>query len=171
MSGRKHYARYFVFLLVFVILGCQRAPSDTTTTNKEVVREFFTALDAQDFDALSDLLIEGFVAHPADGTARVGRDAVFELIRGFYSSFPDYTHVIEEMIAEGDLVAARINYGGTHQGDFKGVAPTGKQVDYNGMFMLKVVDGMVTEAWSIDDNLNLMSQLGMELVPASPRAE
>ncbi len=171
MSGREHYACYFVFLLVFVMVGCQRAPTDVTTANKEVVREFFAALDAQDFNALSDLLIEDFVAHPADGTDRVGRDTVFELIRGFYSSFPDYTHSIEVMIAEGDLVAARINYGGTHQGDFRGVAPTGKPVDYNGMFMLKVVDGIVTEAWSIDDNLSLMSQLGMELVPASPGSQ
>ncbi len=168
MSGRQSHARYLIFLLVFVVVGCQRAASDTTTTNKEVVREFFAALDAQDFDALSDLLVEEFVAHPADGTDRVGRDAVFELIRGFYSSFPDYTHAIDAMIAEGNLVAARINYGGTHRGEFRGVAPTGRQVDYNGMFILRVVDGMVTEAWSIDDNLNLMSQLGMGLVPASP---
>ncbi|MCH8819010.1 MAG: ester cyclase [Acidobacteria bacterium] len=54
-------------------------------------------------------LVEDCVAHPADGTDRIGRDAVFELIRGFYSSFPDYTHGIEEMIAEGDLVAVRVN--------------------------------------------------------------
>ena len=171
MSGRQQYARHFVFLLVLVVVGCQGAPSDTAASNKEVVRQFFAALDAQDFDALSDLLVEEFVAHPADGTDRVGRDAVFELIRGFYSSFPDYTHAIEAMITEGDLVAARVNYGGTHRGDFRGVAPTGRQIDYNGMFMLKVVDGMVTESWSIDDNLNLMSQLGMELVPASPGSQ
>ena len=167
MSGGQNHARYFVFLLVLVVIGCQGAPSDTTATNKEVVREFFDALDAQDFNALSELLVEDFVAHPTNGTDLVGRDAVFELIRGFYSSFPDYTHAIEAIIAEGDLVAARVNYGGTHRGDFRGVAPTGRQVDYKGMFMLKVVDGMVTEAWSLDDDLNLMSQLGMELVPVS----
>ena len=168
MSGQRSHAGHLVSLIALVMVGCQRPPSAITTTNKEVVREFFAALDAQDFDALSDLLVEEFVAHPADGTDRVGRDAVFELIRGFYSSFPDYTHTIEAVIAEGDVVAGRVNYGGTHRGDFRGVAPTGRQVDYNGMFMLKVVDGMVTEAWSIDDNLNLISQLGMELVPASP---
>lgn len=90
---------------------------------------------------------------------------MFELIRGFYSSFPDYTHGIEEMIAEGDLVAVRVNYGETHPGDFQGVAPTGRQVNHAGMFMLTVADGVLTEVWSVDDNLKLMSQLGMELVP------
>jgi predicted ester cyclase len=123
------------------------------------------ALDAQDFTALSDLLVEDCVIHLPDGTDRVGRDAAFQVIRGFYTSVPDYTHGIEEMIAEGDLVAVRVKYGGTHQGEFLGVAPTGRQVDYAGMFFVKVADGVLTEVWFVDDDLNLLSQLGMEVVP------
>ena len=108
MSSRENYAFYFVFILIFVVAGCQRAPSDVTTTNKEVVRQWFSALDAQDYDALTSLMDEQFVvpARIIDGADRaVGRDATFEVIRGYYRSFPDYTHDIEEMIAEGDRVA------------------------------------------------------------------
>ncbi len=165
MSGQRSHAGHWVFLVALIMAGCQRPPSDITTTNKEVVREFFAALDSQDFTALSDLLVDEFVIHLADGTDRVGRDAAFQVIRGFYSSFPDYTHSIEEMIAEGDLVAVRVNYTGTHQGDFQGVAPTGREVNYAGMFFMTVADGVLMEDWFIDDDLYLMSQLGMEVVP------
>ena len=107
MSGQRSHAGHWVFLVALIMAGCQR-PSDITTTNKEVVREFFAALDAQDFTALSDLLVDEFVIHLANGTDRVGRDAAFQVIRGFYRSFPDYTHDIEELIAEGDRVAAKV---------------------------------------------------------------
>ena len=170
MSSRENYARYFAFLLIFVVVGCQRAPSDFTTANKEVVRQWFLALDAQDFDALTNLMDEDFVvpARIIDGADRaVGRNATFELIRGVYRSFPDYTHDIEEMIAEGDRVAVRVVLRGTHLGEYSGVAPTGRQVSYAGTYMVTVIDGVLTEVWSLDDEINLRSQLGMELVPVS----
>ena len=103
MSGQRSHAGHWVFLVALILAGCQRPTSDITTTNKEVVREFFAALDAQDFTASSDLLVDGFVIRLANGTDRVGRDAAFQVIRGFYSSFPDYTHSIEEMINEVTL--------------------------------------------------------------------
>ena len=170
MSSRENYARYFAFLLIFVVVGCQRAPSDFTTANKEVVRQWFLALDAQDFDALTNLMDEDFVvpARIIDGADRaVGRNATFELIRGVYRSFPDYTHDIEDMIAEGDRVAVRVVLRGTQLGEYAGIAPTGRQVSYAGTYMVTVIDGVLTEVWSLDDEINLRSQLGMELVPVS----
>ena len=158
---------HIAFLLAPLLLGCQRPPSDIAATNKEVVREFLAALDRQDFDHLRELLADDFVLHMVKGPNRVGRDAAFEVIRGFYGSFPDYTHVIEEMIAEGNRVAIRLNYRGTHQGDFQGIASTGTQVSYAGAQMITVVDGVITEGWFLDDDLDLMSQLGMEMAPAA----
>jgi predicted ester cyclase len=170
MQGRQKYTCYFAFLLIFVVVGCQRAPADVTTANKEVVRQWFSALDAQDYDALTILMDEQFVvpARIIDGPDRaVGRNATFEVIRGYYRSFPDYTHDIEEMIAEGDRVAVKVVLRGTQLGEYSGVAPTGRQVSYAGTYMVTVIDGVLTEVWSLDDEINLRSQLGMELVPVS----
>ena len=170
MSSRENYAFYFVFLFIFVVVGCERASSDFTTANKEVVRQWFSALDAQDFDALTNLMDEQFVipTRIIDGADRaVGRNATFELIRGFYRSFPDYTHDIEDMIAEGDRVAVRVVLRGTQLGEYAGIAPTGRQVSYAGTYMVTVIDGVLTEVWSLDDEINLRSQLGMEFVPVS----
>ncbi len=170
MQGRKKYACYFAVLLIFVVVGCQPAPSDVTTANKEIVRQWFSALDAQDYDALTILMDEQFVvpARIIDGPDRaVGRKATFEVIRGYYRSFPDYTHDIEEMIAEGDRVAVRVVLRGTQLGEYSGIAPTGRQVSYAGTYMVTVIDGVLTEVWSLDDEINLRSQLGMELVPVT----
>jgi predicted ester cyclase len=152
------------------VVGCQCAPSDFTTTNKEVVRQWFSALDAQDFGALTNLMDEQFVvpARKIEGADRaVGRNETFELIRRVYRSFPDYTHDIEEMIAEGDRVAVKVVLRGTQLGDYSRVPPTGRQVSYAGTYMVTVIDGVLTEVWSLDDEINLLSQLGMELVPIS----
>ncbi len=168
MSGQRSHAGHWVFLVALILAGCQRPPSDITTTNKEVVRQWFAALDAQDFNALTDLMDAQFVvpARIIDGADRaVGRDATFELIRGFYRSFPNYTHDVEEMIAEGDRVAARVVLRGSHLGEYSGIAPTGRQFSYAGTYMMTVVDGVLMEVWSLDDEINLFLQLGMELVP------
>ena len=170
MPDQQRRVGRLIFLLTIAAAGCAPPSSDHTTANKEVVRQWFAALDAQDFNALTNLMDEQFVVPTRiiGGAARsVGRDATFELIRGFYRSFPDYTHDIEEMIAEGDRVASRVVLRGTHLGDYSGVAPTGIQVSYAGTYMAIVIDGVLTEVWSLDDEISLFSQLGMELTPVS----
>ncbi len=168
MSDRLRRVRRLMFVLTIISAGCAAPSSDVTTANKEVARQWFAALDAQDFNVLTDLMDDQFVvpARIIDGADRaVGRDATFEMIRGFYRSFPDYTHDVEEMIAEGDRVAARVVLRGSHLGEYSGIAPTGSQVSYAGTYMMTVVDGVLTEVWSLDDEINLFSQLGMEVVP------
>ena len=159
-----------IILLAIISAGCATPSSDARIVNKEIVRQWFAALDAQDFDALTNLMDERFVvpARIIDGAERaVGRDATFEIIRGFYRSFPDYTHDIEELIAEGDRVAAKVVLRGSHLGEYSGVAPTGVQVRYAGTYMMTINNGVLTEVWSLDDEVNLFKQLGIEFTPAS----
>ncbi len=152
-------------LLVLLLVGCQRPPSDVEANKEEVVRAVLAAIDAQNFGRLSELLADDFVVHFVGYPDRVGRDVAFELIRGTYASFPDYTHVVEEMITEGDRVVVRLTYQGTHQGEREGIAPTGEQVNYAGVQIYTVVDGVARDVWILDDRLALMSQLGMALTP------
>lgn len=167
LTSRHHLVRISPLLALFS-LGCQRPSSDAQATNKELVRQLYAAIDAQDFDRLAELMSDDFVLHYEGIPEPLGRDATFELIREFYAAFPDYTHVVEEMIAEGDRVAVRLTYNATHQGEFEGVAPTGRRVSYAGMQVITVVDGVVKEVWALEDNLSFMSQLGMRLTPAEP---
>ena len=82
----------------------------------------------------------------------------------FRQAFPDSYFTVEDMVAEGDKVATRKTFHGTHQGEFMGIPPTGQQVSTGLIDVVRIVDGKVVEHWSMGDNLGLMQQLGV--IPA-----
>jgi steroid delta-isomerase-like uncharacterized protein len=153
-------------LLALGCVGCQPPSSGIEEANKEVVQAVYDAIDAQDYDRLGELISEDFLGHAVGLPEPLDRAATFELIREWYSAFPDYVHVVETMVAEGDRVAVRLTYNATHQGEFEGIAATGVRISYEGAQILTVADGMIKELWVLEDMLGLMSQLGMTLVPA-----
>ena len=164
MTGRRHVV-HFSLLLLMACLGCQPATSEIEEANKAVVQAVYDAIDAQDYDRLDELIAEDFVGHAVGLGEPFDKNATFELIRTWYAAFPDYVHVVETMVAEGDRVAIRLTYNATHQGEFEGIPATGERISYAGAQICTIADGMVTELWGIEDMLGLMSQLGMQLAP------
>jgi len=75
-------------------------------------------------------------------------------------AFPDIDSTVEDIVAEGDRVAFRYTWRGTHQGEFMGVAPTGKKVSILGITIVRIAGGKIAETWALDDTLGLMQQLG-----------
>jgi len=73
--------------------------------------------------------------------------------------------VIFHVIAQGDKVVIRLTNRGTHKGAFRGIPPTGKEIEYTAIFVGRFVDGKVVETWVEANILGLMTQLGMELKP------
>ncbi len=80
-------------------------------------------------------------------------------------AFPDYAGTNVEQIAEGEEVANRFVFLGTHLGEFEGVAPTGKRVEFVGHSIDRVVEGKIVESWVEVDMLGVMQQLGAEPGP------
>jgi len=164
----------FVGLIALILLAaCGRNGdsvdlSESKEENKVLVQQMFAAIDAQDFDQLRQIFSKDFKLHYVGETEPINRESTFELIRGFYGAFPDYVHVIEEMVAESDQVAVKLTYRATHQAEFEGIPPTGNPISYAGAQVVTIVDGMVTEVWALEDILGLMSQLGMQLTPGKP---
>ena len=68
------------------------------------------------------------------------------------TAFPDVRVTVEDMIAEGDRVAARVTMRGTHLGEFEGIAPTGKRVEVRAMDMYRITDGKIVEHWGHGDD-------------------
>jgi predicted ester cyclase len=83
-----------------------------------------------------------------------------ELVASFRSSFPDARITIEDIVAEGNLVAARLKEEGTHAGEFKGIPPTGRRVTYGSMTFLRFVDGKIADHWGLLDMPTLLHQIG-----------
>jgi len=163
------YCFRFVGLIALIFLAaCSRDVdsinmNEVGEANKATVRAMFAAIDAQDFDQLHQILAEDFELHYVGEAEPIDRETTFDLIRGFYTAFPDYIHVIEEMVAEGDQVAVKLNYRATHQAEFEGIPPTGNPISYAGAQLVTMTNGLVTEVWALEDILGLMSQLGMRL--------
>jgi predicted ester cyclase len=86
---------------------------------------------------------------------------VKRLFAEFRTAFPDWQEEIVQLVAEGDAVAGRFRCSGTHLGEFLGGAPTGKRMDVEEVFFLRVEEGKFVDFWGLEDSLNRMRQLGL----------
>ncbi len=78
----------------------------------------------------------------------------------FREGFPDVVSTIEDLIAEGDKVVARWRARATHQGEYMGIPPTGKEVEFTGISVYRIEAGKIAESWNEEDELGLMRQIG-----------
>ena len=124
--------------------------------NKAMVRRLVEGINAGVEEATVDELFAPRAAR------RVKR-----LFAEFRTAFPDWQEEIVQLVAEGDAVAGRFRCSGTHRGEFLGEAPTGKRMDVEEVFFMRVEDGKFVDFWGLEDSLGRLRQLG--LVPRRRR--
>ncbi len=123
---------------------------------EDVVRRFYAeVINGRDVDAIDHLLSEDFTH---DGELR-GREGQKPAVNAFLDGFSDLENTIVQILAEGDLVAARQVWRGTHDGEFAGVPATGRRVEFGSTAILEVRDGLIAAAWDQVDVAGLMAQL------------
>ena len=127
---------------------------------KGLVRRFYDEVSAGNVAVIDELLADDMIDHETDPGAPPGKEGVKQFFARFQGAFPDLRMEPHEMLAEGDLVCARITMSGTHKGEFMGLPPTGKRFEIEGIDIIRVRDGLVTEHWGVTDALALMQQLG-----------
>jgi len=93
------------------------------------------------------------------------KDAWKQMESEWYDAFPDMHVTIDDMVAEGDKVAARVTMTGTHKGKFMGIPPTNKKVTMWGIVIDRIAGGKIVEDHGIFDTLGLMRQLGLVPTP------
>ena len=98
-------------------------------------------------------LAQDIFAHP---------EGVQRFLAEFLQAFPDLHHSVEEIIAEGDRVVAHFSARGTHTGQWKLFAPTGKPVQYNGVTIAQVEGGKIVRHHPWWDALELVRQISGE---------
>jgi steroid delta-isomerase-like uncharacterized protein len=133
------------------------------------VRELYEAIDKNDFEKLRALMTADFSLAYVGVPDSLDQQATIGLIQNFYKSFPDYTHQIDEMTSEADRVAVKITFRATHKGEYEGVPATGKAITYTGAHLVTIHNGKIRRVWALEDNLGLMTQLGMVLAPAQDK--
>lgn len=131
------------------------------TDNKAVIAAFFEKLNTRDFDGAAAMMTADCVHHTVGlGGDRVGPDAWRDLVRTLWKAFPDRVLKVHHLIGEGDRVAARLTWSGTHKGEFAHIAPTGRTVEVNGISVFAMRAGRIAVQWIEQDILALHQQLG-----------
>ena len=134
----------------------------STEQNKTIARRY--AEELQDFWRTGDLSFvdrifdSNYIQHVPGVPASMSVKQIFAALR---AGIPDFQTTIEDLIAEGDRVAVRISWQGTHKGELMGIPPTGKHVKVTEMQIYRMTNGKIVERWVESDVLGMMQQLGI----------
>ncbi len=133
----------------------------STDENKEIVRRFFDLGPSRgDMSAAKELLAPNFVLH-LPLPAAVGVQGISDVVTACREAFEHLNVTVEDMVAEGDRVAARFTARGVHKGQFMGLPPTGKPITMTGIEIFRIENGKIAELWGEANLLGLMQQLGI----------
>ena len=137
----------------------------TAKANKALVRRWFEEVwNKGRAEAIDELFAADGIAHglsdDAENPLRGPADfkPFHETFRG---AFPDIEVIVEDMIAEGDKVAARCSVRGKHTGDHLGVAASNAPVDFTGVSIVRIKDGKIVEGWNNFDFMRMNQQIGI----------
>jgi steroid delta-isomerase-like uncharacterized protein len=135
--------------------------------NKATFRRYVEEVSNKGNLDLVDEVFDRYLSHQPDGhTEQRGPEDVKRFIGEFREAFPDFHSTIEDQIAERNKVATRWTMRGTHQGEFRGVAPTGNRITVTGIGIFRFSEeGKVVESWDNFDQLGMMQQLGVVPTP------
>ena len=133
----------------------------STEDNKALVRRYVEEfVDRGNFDLSDEIFAPNFVGYDPVPNQVYRIEDLKHYFAMLHSGFPGFQSTIEDLLSEGDKVALRFTFHGTHQGEFMGIAPTGKQVTMSGIDILRIAEGKIVEMWNQEEVLSMMKRLG-----------
>ncbi len=132
-------------------------------------RRLYDLINAGDIDGFGALLADDFIENEVTPGLQPTKDGVITFFRMQLEAFPDLRMEVQDIVADGNKVVARVRYTATNRGPFMGMPASGKSVDAQLIDIFRFGDdGLVQEHWGVMDALTLMQQIGA--VPAGPPA-
>ena len=126
-------------------------------SGKEIIAKYYEQVfNGRELDAMGDYWADQQM-----------REAVTRGCLSYFEAFPDLHVSLEEMIAEDDRVFVRTTMTGTHDGEYKGIAPTGRNVATDCAEVFRLSDGKIVGYWCLTNVAGLMRQLTEESVTAA----
>lgn len=133
-----------------------------STENKVIVRRFLAeGIERGDPVAFDGLLAPDVVDHAAAPGLPAGGEGWKQNRAIMAAGFPDLRFAIEDLLADGDKVVARMVFTGTHRGDFFGLPATGRTVTISSIHIFRIDNGRIVEHWANSDDLEMLRQLGV----------
>lgn len=132
-----------------------------SASNRAIVQRLFNeGLNNRDFSVIAALFRDCIYHMPLVGELR--GEALEQFYAHIFDAFPDAERTVEDQVADDNqTVVTRWRATGTHQGEFMGIAPTGKRITITGISIHRIASGKIVEEWQEWDSLGLMQQLGI----------
>lgn len=128
--------------------------------NKALARQVFEDIQSDGrVEVVDEIVTADYVGHTPLGNIH-GPEGARQFNAMLRQGFPDMQITVEDQIAESDRVTTRWTLRGTHNGEFQGMPPSGKQISMTGITIFRIANGKLIEGWTQPDLLGLLQQLG-----------
>jgi steroid delta-isomerase-like uncharacterized protein len=138
----------------------------TPEENEAIARAYWQEAIWGQQGKIADFVAQDEVHDWGTGVKTTNFDDFMKQWAVFNSAFPDLRFDIDVVAAGGDLVATRWTATGTQEGEFMGIAPTNKEVSWDGINIFRIACGKIAESWGAADHITLLAELGAPDVPA-----
>lgn len=140
------------------------------TDNKSIVRRLYEEVwNQRNLEVAKELIAPSHAVQLFDAAdSGVGPEAYARNVVQFVRAFPDLKFKVMDMVAEDEKVVILWNISGTHRGEFRGIAPTGKKVSVDGITISQLADGKIMDSYVSLDLWSMMQQL--DALPAMGKA-
>ena len=135
-----------------------------------IARSFLEKFNSRDWDAFEAMLAPEYSYTGSDGTANEGPAAGLVVPQMFAGAMSDAKADIQNIHVAGETAIVEFTGSGTHDGDFMGIAATGRKVSMHVVTILETKDGKITAEREIMDMAHMMQQLGVTESPAAATA-
>ena len=129
---------------------------------KAVLRRYFEdTVNGEQIDVVDRLIAPIYIDHYNDYRQEMARERIKEVLADWNIAFPTSHYTIEDLIGEGEYVAARLTWRAVHEGPYQGLPATGNRIQLGQMVLVRLADGLLHERWNIMDDMGLLQQLGV----------
>lgn len=135
--------------------------ADPIEQHKQNFRRLMAETHEGDLDVIDDLVDEDVVTHGFFGMDASDRDGYKAFFEGFGAAFGDQEFVIEDLVAEGDLLVVHFSISAVHRGEILGIEPTGRKLSWTGTAIDRYENDRIVEAWLYPDYMAILDQLGV----------
>ena len=164
-----------VFAIGLLIIGSvqttiAQSSSDVTSNKERVTNLINQHYNHKNMEMLDEIIHADFRAHNAGKVVAHGKVGYKNVVQSYINAFPDLQISVEDIIGEGNMIATRQTYRGTHYGSWMNIPATGNEVVWTGISFFRLVDTLIIEEWTEYDLLGIMLQIGgFPMDPSNPQ--
>lgn len=140
------------------------ATAETIERHKENFRRLMAETHDGDLNVIDELVAEDVTTHGFFGLDATDRDGYKQFFEHFGAAFGDQRFVIQDLVAEDDLLVVHFIISAVHRGEILGIEPTGTQLTWTGTAIDRYEDDRIVEAWLYPNYLAILDQL--DVLPA-----